>query len=74
MRPLAMYVPEPGRGSSVPIDLFTAFALTQPFPVFATGVPVGPVFLLGLLVPAIVAACASRAAVTLSATYFLMAA
>ncbi|GKG12054.1 hypothetical protein Tco_0346291, partial [Tanacetum coccineum] len=31
-------------------------------------VPVGPVFLLGLLVPAIVAACASRAAVTLSAT------
>ncbi|GKA73010.1 hypothetical protein Tco_0779226 [Tanacetum coccineum] len=30
MRPLAMYVPEPGRGSSVPIDLFTAFALTQP--------------------------------------------
>ncbi|GJV60245.1 DNA-binding protein HEXBP [Tanacetum coccineum] len=23
MRPLAMYVPEPGRGSSVPIDLFT---------------------------------------------------
>ncbi|GJU98264.1 polypyrimidine tract-binding protein homolog 2 isoform X1 [Tanacetum coccineum] len=30
MRPLAMYVPEPGRGSSVPIDLFTAFTLTQP--------------------------------------------
>ncbi|GKC12400.1 hypothetical protein Tco_1009182 [Tanacetum coccineum] len=29
MRPLAMYVPEPGRGSSVPIDLFTAFALTS---------------------------------------------
>ncbi|GJY45308.1 hypothetical protein Tco_0434371 [Tanacetum coccineum] len=38
------------------------------------GVPVGPVFLLGLLVPAIVAACASRAVVTLSATSFLMAA
>ncbi|GJW48160.1 hypothetical protein Tco_0079806 [Tanacetum coccineum] len=37
-------------------------------------VPVGPVFLLGLLVPAIVAACASRAAETLSATSFLMAA
>ncbi|GJS29072.1 hypothetical protein Tco_0489692 [Tanacetum coccineum] len=29
MRPLAMYVPEPGRGSSIPIDLFTAFALTS---------------------------------------------
>ncbi|GKD84117.1 hypothetical protein Tco_1350956, partial [Tanacetum coccineum] len=35
---------------------------------------VGPVFLLGLLVPVIVAACASRAAVTLSVTSFLMAA
>ncbi|GKB74638.1 hypothetical protein Tco_0936050 [Tanacetum coccineum] len=33
-----------------------------------TGVPVGPVFLLGLLVLAIVAACASRAAGTLSVT------
>ncbi|GKA05871.1 hypothetical protein Tco_0684991 [Tanacetum coccineum] len=31
------------------------------FPVFATGVPVGPVFLLGLLALAIVAACAFRA-------------
>nr|GEW96654.1 putative reverse transcriptase domain-containing protein [Tanacetum cinerariifolium] len=29
MRPLAMYVPEPGRGSSIPIDLFMAFALTS---------------------------------------------
>ncbi|GJT41394.1 hypothetical protein Tco_0941259 [Tanacetum coccineum] len=29
MRPLAMYVPELGRGSSVPIDLFAAFALTS---------------------------------------------
>ncbi|GJU86989.1 retrotransposon protein, putative, ty1-copia subclass [Tanacetum coccineum] len=29
MHPLAMYVPEPGWGSSVPIDLFTAFALTS---------------------------------------------
>ncbi|GJT19796.1 hypothetical protein Tco_0878502 [Tanacetum coccineum] len=29
MRPLAMYVPDSGRGSSVPIDLFTAFALTS---------------------------------------------
>ncbi|GJY79054.1 putative reverse transcriptase domain-containing protein [Tanacetum coccineum] len=29
MRPLAMYVPEPGWGSSIPIDLFTAFALTS---------------------------------------------
>ncbi|GJT35968.1 hypothetical protein Tco_0926387, partial [Tanacetum coccineum] len=38
------------------------------------GVLVGPVFLLGLLVPAIVAAYASRAAETLSATSFLMAA
>ncbi|GJY51295.1 hypothetical protein Tco_0442142, partial [Tanacetum coccineum] len=38
------------------------------------GVPVGSVFLLGLLVPAIVAACASRVAKTLSATSFLMAA
>ncbi|GKC03142.1 hypothetical protein Tco_0994752, partial [Tanacetum coccineum] len=37
-------------------------------------VPVGPVFLLGLLVFAIVAAYASRSAVTLSATSFLMAA
>ncbi|GKE40813.1 hypothetical protein Tco_1464218, partial [Tanacetum coccineum] len=37
-------------------------------------VPVGPVFLLGLLVLVIVAAYASRAAVTLSATSFLMAA
>ncbi|GJS33571.1 hypothetical protein Tco_0531953 [Tanacetum coccineum] len=37
-------------------------------------VPVGPVFLVGLLVLAIVAACASRAAETLSATSFLMAA
>ncbi|GJT30648.1 hypothetical protein Tco_0910923 [Tanacetum coccineum] len=44
------------------------------FPVFATRVPVGPVFLLGLLVPAIVTAYASRVAVTLSATSFLMAA
>ncbi|GJV48990.1 hypothetical protein Tco_1439202 [Tanacetum coccineum] len=44
------------------------------FPIFAIGVLVGPVFLLGLLVPAIVAAHASRAAVTLSATSFLMAA
>ncbi|GJW18609.1 hypothetical protein Tco_0026045 [Tanacetum coccineum] len=40
---------------------------------FNIGVPVGPVFLLGLLAFAIVAACASRAAVTLSATSFLMA-
>ncbi|GJZ88237.1 hypothetical protein Tco_0660019 [Tanacetum coccineum] len=30
MRPLAMYVPEPGQESSVPINLFTAFTLTQP--------------------------------------------
>nr|GEY52693.1 integrase, catalytic region, zinc finger, CCHC-type, peptidase aspartic, catalytic [Tanacetum cinerariifolium] len=30
MRSLAMRVPEPERGSSVPIDLFTAFAHTQP--------------------------------------------
>nr|GEW78839.1 hypothetical protein [Tanacetum cinerariifolium] len=29
MRPLAMCVTEPGWGSSVPIDLFTAFALTS---------------------------------------------
>ncbi|GJV28527.1 hypothetical protein Tco_1384975 [Tanacetum coccineum] len=29
MLPLAMYVPEPGRGSSIPINLFTAFALTS---------------------------------------------
>ncbi|GJW66377.1 hypothetical protein Tco_0120801 [Tanacetum coccineum] len=38
------------------------------------GVLVGPVFLLGLLVFAMVAACASRVEVTLSATSFLMAA
>ncbi|GJV84538.1 hypothetical protein Tco_1524436 [Tanacetum coccineum] len=42
--------------------------------IISQGVPVGPVFLLGLLVLAIVAACASRAATTLSATSFLMAA
>ncbi|GKB07813.1 hypothetical protein Tco_0836097, partial [Tanacetum coccineum] len=47
---------------------------TDSFPVFTTGVQVGPVFLFGLLVLAIVAACASRVAVTLSATSFLMAA
>ncbi|GKE80146.1 hypothetical protein Tco_1550146, partial [Tanacetum coccineum] len=47
---------------------------TNSFPVFATGVLVGPVFILGLLVLAIVAAWASRAAATLSATSFLMAA
>ncbi|GJW21827.1 hypothetical protein Tco_0032449 [Tanacetum coccineum] len=42
--------------------------------IVSQGVPVGPVFLLGLLVFAIVAAYASRAAVTLSPTSFLMAA
>ncbi|GKE47198.1 hypothetical protein Tco_1478456 [Tanacetum coccineum] len=42
--------------------------------IISQGVPVGPVFLLGLLVLAIVAAWASRAATTLSATSFLMAA
>ncbi|GJX35759.1 hypothetical protein Tco_0247316 [Tanacetum coccineum] len=47
---------------------------TDSFLVFATGVPVGPMFLLGLLVPAIVTAYASRAATTLSVTSFLMAA
>ncbi|GJY06203.1 retrovirus-related pol polyprotein from transposon TNT 1-94 [Tanacetum coccineum] len=41
---------------------------TDLLPVFAIGVPVGPVFLLGLLVLAIVAAYASRAATTLLAT------
>ncbi|GJT13382.1 hypothetical protein Tco_0860424 [Tanacetum coccineum] len=44
------------------------------FPFLATGVLVGPVFLLGLLAFAIVEAYASRAATTLSATSFLMAA
>ncbi|GJS58859.1 hypothetical protein Tco_0653643 [Tanacetum coccineum] len=44
---------------------------TDSFPLFAIGVPIGPLFLLGLLVPAIVTACASRAAMTLSATSFL---
>ncbi|GJV98056.1 reverse transcriptase domain, reverse transcriptase zinc-binding domain protein [Tanacetum coccineum] len=65
----------------VPVENVTLFSLehllqenTDSFPVFATGVPVGPVFLLGLLVHAIVAAYASRAAVTLSVTSFLMAA
>ncbi|GJX54234.1 hypothetical protein Tco_0282603 [Tanacetum coccineum] len=44
------------------------------FPVFTTGVPIGPVFLLGLLIPAIDAACASRAAVvTSSELVFVMA-
>ncbi|GJW18299.1 hypothetical protein Tco_0025735 [Tanacetum coccineum] len=42
---------QPRRASSVKV----------PFPVFATGVPVGPVFLLGLLALAIDAACAFRA-------------
>ncbi|GJS68814.1 hypothetical protein Tco_0683379 [Tanacetum coccineum] len=55
----------------VPVANVTLFSS---FPVFAIGFPVGPVFLLGLLVPAIVTACASRAAVTLLATYFLIAA
>ncbi|GJX45173.1 hypothetical protein Tco_0261849 [Tanacetum coccineum] len=36
--------------------------------IISQGVPVGPVFLLGLLVLAIVAACASRAATTLIST------
>ncbi|GKF26682.1 hypothetical protein Tco_0082576 [Tanacetum coccineum] len=65
----------------VPVANVTLFSLahllqenTDSFPVFATGVPLGPVFLLGLLVPSIFVACASRAAVTLSATSFLMAA
>ncbi|GJZ94399.1 hypothetical protein Tco_0666602, partial [Tanacetum coccineum] len=44
------------------------------FPVFATGVPVGPVFLLGLLAPAIVAVCASRAAAMPSAMSYWIAA
>ncbi|GJV89302.1 hypothetical protein Tco_1533240 [Tanacetum coccineum] len=44
------------------------------FLVFAIGVLVGPVFLLGLLITDIVVAYASRAAVTLSGTSFLMAA
>ncbi|GKA05327.1 hypothetical protein Tco_0684447 [Tanacetum coccineum] len=34
---------------------------TDSFPVFATGIPVGPVFLLGLLALAIDAACSFRA-------------
>ncbi|GJZ04542.1 hypothetical protein Tco_0537817 [Tanacetum coccineum] len=42
--------------------------------VISQGVPVGSVFLLGLLVLAIVVAYASRSATTLSATSFLMAA
>ncbi|GJS51266.1 hypothetical protein Tco_0624628 [Tanacetum coccineum] len=65
----------------VPVANVTLFSLvhllrenTDLLPVFATGVPVGLVFLLGLLVLAIVVACASRVAVTLSATSFLMAA
>ncbi|GJZ00804.1 hypothetical protein Tco_0518233 [Tanacetum coccineum] len=32
MRPLTMYVPEPARGSSILIDLFTACVLTRPVP------------------------------------------
>ncbi|GJZ07905.1 hypothetical protein Tco_0542188 [Tanacetum coccineum] len=55
----------------VPVGNVTMFYL---FPIFVTEVLVGPVFLLGLLVPAIVAACASKAAETLSTTSFLMAA
>ncbi|GJT94649.1 putative ribonuclease H-like domain-containing protein [Tanacetum coccineum] len=47
------------------VTLFSSAQLlrenTDSFPVFATGVPVGPVFLLGLLALAIVAACAFRA-------------
>ncbi|GKA59742.1 hypothetical protein Tco_0759055 [Tanacetum coccineum] len=60
------------------VTLFSSAQLlrenTDSFPIFATGVPVGLVFLLGLLVLAIIAAYASRAAATLSATSFLMAA
>ncbi|GJV56138.1 hypothetical protein Tco_1457143 [Tanacetum coccineum] len=59
----------------VPVENVTLFSSahllrenTDLFPVFATRVPIGPVFLLGLLVPTIVAACASRAQGTLSAT------
>ncbi|GJU81887.1 hypothetical protein Tco_1284252 [Tanacetum coccineum] len=44
------------------------------FPVFATGVPVGPVFLLGLLALAIVASCASKATAMPSAISCWMAA
>ncbi|GJU87592.1 hypothetical protein Tco_1295138 [Tanacetum coccineum] len=48
---------------SVTIEVkgLTAKRTLYSFPVFATGVPVGPVFLLGLLALAIDAACAFRA-------------
>ncbi|GJR16505.1 hypothetical protein Tco_0799157 [Tanacetum coccineum] len=63
---------------SIPVGWAYAFhqdkASSVRFPFLATGVPVGLMFLLGLFVFAIVAACASRAAATLSATSFLMAA
>nr|GEZ88039.1 reverse transcriptase domain-containing protein [Tanacetum cinerariifolium] len=59
------------RASSVrvPVANVTLFSSTH---LLRERVPVGPVFLLGLLVYDIVAPCASRAIVTLSATNFLM--
>ncbi|GJZ83666.1 hypothetical protein Tco_0648839 [Tanacetum coccineum] len=48
--------------------------LVAKFPVFATRVPVGPMFLLGLLALAIIAACASRATAMLSTISCWMAA
>ncbi|GJY66390.1 homeodomain-like protein [Tanacetum coccineum] len=58
----------------VAVILVVVVAIVGVVIVVVGGVPVGSVFLLGLLVPAIVAACASRVAKTLSATSFLMAA
>ncbi|GKE56316.1 hypothetical protein Tco_1495501, partial [Tanacetum coccineum] len=64
------------RASSVrvPVENVTLFSSTHLLRenTHSVRVPIGPVFLLGLLVPAIVAAYASRAAVTLSTTSFLM--
>ncbi|GKA32771.1 hypothetical protein Tco_0719138 [Tanacetum coccineum] len=58
----------------IPLDLWANVNVLPLKFVLRGGVPVGLVFLLGLLVSAIVAACASRAVVTLSTTSFLMAA
>ncbi|GKF90419.1 hypothetical protein Tco_0274120, partial [Tanacetum coccineum] len=44
------------------------------FPLFTTGISLGPVFLLGLLAFSMVAACASRAAVIPSVMSYWMAA
>ncbi|GJU60399.1 hypothetical protein Tco_1238165 [Tanacetum coccineum] len=50
-------------GGSISPEGFLPSILLLVFPLFATGISLGPVFLLGLSAFAMVAACASRAAV-----------